>query len=123
MHFEVQKERKELKKKESKIKKKNSKKRSPSGFAKPSLISDDLAEFLNLPSGSEIARTDVTCKLIAYIKEHNLQNPNKKTEILVDDILNKLLVPEEGDVITFFNLQKFLKKHYLPTLNANITVV
>ena len=109
---EVLKERKESKKKESKIKKKNSKKRSPSGFAKPAQVSDDLASFLNLPSGTELARTEVTSKVIAYIKEHNLQNPSNKKQILLDDNLSKLLVPGSEDIVTFFNLQTYLKKHF-----------
>ena len=109
---EVLKERKESKKKESKIKKKNSKKRSPSGFAKPAQVSDDLAHFLNLPSGTELARTEVTSKVIAYIKEHNLQNPSNKKQILLDENLNKLLLPGSEDIVTFFNLQTYLKKHF-----------
>jgi len=110
---EVLKEKKESKKKESKIKKKSSKKRSPSGFAKPAPISNELATFLNLPVGSELARTDVTSKVIAYIKEHNLQNPENKKQIILNDSLTKLLVPSDNDVITFFNLQTYLKKHFV----------
>ena len=117
---EVLKERKESKKKESKIKKKNSKKRSPSGFAKPTQVSDDLANFLNLPSGTELARTEVTSKVIAYIKEHNLQNPSNKKQILLDDNLNKLLLPGNKDIVTFFNLQTYLKKHFTSQATAII---
>jgi chromatin remodeling complex protein RSC6 len=74
---EVIKEKKELKKIENKYNKNNSK-RKPHGFALPSLISDELADFLNVPKGSELARTEVTSKIISYVKEHNLQNPEKK---------------------------------------------
>ena len=35
-------------------------KRPPSGFAKPALISDSLCQFLGKPSGTEMARTEVT---------------------------------------------------------------
>jgi chromatin remodeling complex protein RSC6 len=118
---EVLKERKESKKKESKIKKKNSKKRSPSGFAKPAPISNDLANFLNLPYGTELARTDVTSKVISYIKEHNLQNPENKKEILLDNHLNKLLVPGSDDKVTFFNLQTYLKKHFVVLQESETT--
>jgi len=117
---EVLKERKELKKKEQKHKKKSSKKKTPSGFAKPSLISNELSSFLNLPDDSQLARTDVTSKVIAYIKEKDLQNPENKKQILLDEPLNKLLQPSEGDIITFFNLQTHLKKHFLPPV---VTVV
>ena len=34
--------------------------RAPSGFVRPSLISEELATFLGKPAGSEMARTDVT---------------------------------------------------------------
>ena len=123
---EVLRERKESKKKESKIKKKSDKKRSPSGFAMPAPISEELANFIGLPIGSELARTEVTSKVIAYVKEFNLQNPEKKKEIIPDEKLNKLLTPAEGDIITFFNLQTHLKRHFGPikkTVTEAVTVV
>jgi upstream activation factor subunit UAF30 len=110
---EVSRERKESKKKESKIKKKSDKKKSPSGFAKPSPITPELSNFLGIPLGEHIARTDVTSKVIAYVKEHNLQNPQDKRSIDPDEKLKNLLQP--GDLqITYFNLQTHLKKHFLP---------
>ena len=118
---EVLRERKESKKKESKIKKKSDKKRSPSGFAMPAPISEELANFIGLPIGSELARTEVTSKVIAYVKEFNLQNPEKKKEIIPDEKLNKLLTPAEGDIITFFNLQTHLKRHFGP-IKKTVTV-
>ena len=122
---EVLKERKEYKKKESKIKKKNDKKKSPSGFAKPTPISSDLSNFLGIPIGDQIARTDVTSKVIAYVKEHNLQNPEDKKQIVPDAKLNALL--QAGDIkVTFFNLQTHLKKHFLapiPTIIVESSVV
>lgn len=114
---EVLRERKESKKKESKIKKKSDKKKSPSGFAKPTPVSKELLDFLGLPEGDHIARTDVTTKVIAYVKQHDLQNPLDKKQIIPDEKLNNLL--QAGDnKITFFNLQTYLKKHFLP----NVTV-
>ena len=121
---EVLRERKESKKKESKSnKKKSDKKRSPSGFAKPAPISNELSAFLNLENGIELARTEVTSKVIAYVKEHQLQNPENKKQILLDEKLKKLLTPEEGDVVTYFNLQTYLKKHFIGTSVAEVTVV
>ena len=109
---EVLKERKESKKKESKQKKKSDKKRSPNGFHKPALISPELAKFLDVPEGTELARTAVTSKIIAYVKEHNLQNPERKKEIVPDAKLKELLKPADGQVVTFFNLQTFMKNHF-----------
>jgi upstream activation factor subunit UAF30 len=119
---EILRERKDYKKKESKQKKKNDKKnekRKPNGFAKPAVISDELANFLGVEKGSELARTEVTSKIIAYVKEHNLQNPERKKEIVPDAKLSALLKPSTTDVITFFNLQTFLKTHFA----SNKTVI
>jgi chromatin remodeling complex protein RSC6 len=114
---EVSKERKETKKiVDKKSKKKSGNKKAPSGFAKPSAVSADLAEFLGLAADAQIARTDVTKKVIEYVKEHNLQNPASKMEILPDEKLKKLLGPAEGDIIKFFNIQTYLKKHFLPAV-------
>ena len=119
---EVSRERKESKKKESKIKKKSDKKKSPSGFAKPSPITPELSIFLGIPLGENIARTDVTSKVIAYVKDHNLQNPQDKRSINPDEKLKNLLQP--GDLqITYFNLQTHLKKHFLPNPVTETTVV
>lgn len=109
---EILKERKESKKKEYKIKRKSDKKKSPSGFAKPSPISPELASFLGLADSEQIARTDVTSKVIAYVKAENLQNPENKKQIVPDAKLGTIL-QSGNDVVTFFNLQTYLKKHFL----------
>jgi len=120
---EVMRERKESKKKESKIKKKSDKKKNPSGIVKPTSISPELSKFLGLPVGELIARTDVTAKIISYVKEHNLQDPKDKRNILPDDKLKELLQP--GDtVVSFFNLQTFMKNHFpSSTTETTATVV
>ena len=84
----------------------------PSGFAKPGPISDELAKFLGLSKGEEIARTEVTKRITAYCKEHNLQKEADKRQILPDTALKKLLRLSKGDELTFFNLQKYMKVHY-----------
>tara|TARA_B100001173_G_scaffold285067_1_gene271767 strand:+ start:93 stop:716 length:624 start_codon:yes stop_codon:yes gene_type:complete len=86
--------------------------RQPTGFAKPSLISEELCKFLNKPSGTKMARTDVTKEVNKYIKEHNLQNPANKKEIKADSTLTKLLNLKKGDDLNYFSLQKFLKDHF-----------
>jgi chromatin remodeling complex protein RSC6 len=110
---ESSRELKESKKKEHKHKNKNGKKRKPSGFAKPSPISEDLGNFFDLPVGTEMARTEVTSKVIAYVKTNNLQNPENKKQIILDDKLNKLLNPGKDEnnndnIVTYFNLQTYL---------------
>jgi chromatin remodeling complex protein RSC6 len=107
-------EKKEFNKKVSK--KKNVKKQL-SGFAKASPISSGLADFLGLSHDSQIARTEVTSKVIAYVKEFNLQNPEDKKQIVPDAKLGALLQSGE-DRVTFFNLQTYLKKHFLPAVTV-----
>lgn len=109
---EYAKERKELLKKAEKHTRKTKSNRNPSGFAKSSPISDELADFLGLPKGSELARTEATRRINAYIKANNLQNPDAKTIILPDAKLKALLAPPEGAVVKYFNLQSFLKRHF-----------
>ena len=90
----------------------NRPKRAPSGFAKPALISDELCSFLGKPKGTEMARTEVTKNLTAYIKEHSLQAPDNKRRILPDSALQKLLNVGADEEVTYFNLQKYMKVHF-----------
>ena len=90
----------------------------PSGFAKPGPISDELAKFLGLQKGEEIARTEVTKRITAYCKENNLRKQEDKRQINADTSLKKLLRLNKGDELTFFNLQKYMKVHYPKKENA-----
>jgi len=81
---------------------------NPNGFAKPTPITDELCVFLSIPTGSVMSRTDVTRKINAYIKEHNLNKPDNKRIILPDVPLRKILNVKEGEEVSFFSLQKFL---------------
>ena len=94
-------------KKQSKSNKKESKSRiirKPSGFAKPSKISDELITFMNKTKGTELARTEVTQYIINYIKENSLQNmenrkninPDKKLSDLLPKNLDKCFFPNSG---------------------------
>tara|TARA_B100001142_G_C13994946_1_gene524255 strand:+ start:106 stop:675 length:570 start_codon:yes stop_codon:yes gene_type:complete len=102
-------------KKQSKSNKKESKSRiirKPSGFAKPSKISDELITFMNKTKGTELARTEVTQYIINYIKENNLQNMENRKNINPDKKLSKLLDCGD-DEVTYFNLQKYMNKHFV----------
>ena len=112
MKVELRKVLKSYVKKTQKKTRKYDPNRAPTGFAKPSLISDALCKFLNKPTGSKMARTDVTKEVNKYIKEHNLQNPENKKEIKADSTLTKLLNLKKGDDLNYFSLQKFLKDHF-----------
>ena len=94
-------------------------KRPPSGFAKPALISDSLCQFLGKPSGTEMARTEVTKYLTQYIKQHALQDQENKRRINCDSALKSLLNVQDNDEVTYFNLQRYMKPHF-PTSAANL---
>lgn len=93
--------------------------RKPSGFAIPVTLTDATCDFLGLPHATEMARTDVTKKVIAYIKgdnpeKHVLQDSNAPRYIDLDDRLQKLFnVDEDGRRTTWFNLQKLMVACYV----------
>ena len=86
--------------------------RSPSGFVKPTLITDELANFLGKDKGSEMARTEVTREINKYIRAHKLQDPENGRKINPDSKLEKLLKIPKGEVLTYFNLQRYMSPHF-----------
>jgi upstream activation factor subunit UAF30 len=86
--------------------------RAPSGFVKPTRISDELAKFLEKPSGTEMARTDVTREINKYIRSHNLQDTQNGRKINPDTKLSSLLKLKKTDELTYFNLQRFMSPHF-----------
>ena len=129
--------------------------RRSTGFAEPVIVSDELYAFLlktkatmkdptftpssqeeydNWPripvkTGIPVARTDVTSHLSKYIKEHNLQNPNERREIVPDAALKKLFSePVENSksdpskkVYTYLKLQTYVNHHF-PARKVETTV-
>jgi upstream activation factor subunit UAF30 len=116
VHKQVAKSMKENAK--SRKKKADRPKREPSGFAKPTPISQELCDFLSKPLGTEMARTEVTKYLTSYIKEHDLQYPDDKRKIKPDAKLKKLLNLKKDDQVTYFNLQKYMKPHFESSKSA-----
>lgn len=86
--------------------------RAPSGFVKPTLISDQLADFLTKPKGTLIARTEVTREINAYIRSNKLQDPTNGRKINPDAKLKKLLALKPTDELTYFNLQRYMSQHF-----------
>lgn len=90
--------------------------KAPSGFAKPTKVTSELCSFLGKPEGSEVARTEVTKALVAYIKENGLQEKNaeSKTRIVPDEKLKSLLAISDSEIpdLTFFSIQKYMNKHF-----------
>jgi len=86
--------------------------RAPSGFVKPTKISEELSKFLEKPSGCEMARTEVTREINNYIRKHNLQDKENGRKIIPDVKLASLLKLSKTDELTYFNLQKFMSPHF-----------
>jgi len=87
--------------------------RAPSGFVKPAAISKELAKFLSVPEDTKMARTDVTKLITAYVKDHNLQDSTNGRKIVPDAKLKALLNVKSSDEVTYFNLQKYMKPHFV----------
>ena len=92
--------------------KKRSGNRAPSGFVKPTKISNELASFLEKPEGTEMARTSVTRDINAYIRTNSLQDKSNGRKINPDVKLAALLKIGAADELTYFNLQKFMSPHF-----------
>ena len=86
--------------------------RAPSGFVKPSLISDELATFLGREKGSEMARTDVTREINKYIRANSLQDKDNGRKINPDAPLKALLKIDDEVALTYFNLQRYMGPHF-----------
>ena len=104
--------------KASSKKRRSSGNRKPSGFVKPTPISDELALFLGKDKGSLLARTDVSKQINTYIREHKLQDAGNGRKINPDAKLAKLLKLGKEDELTYFNLQKYMKNHFLKAVVA-----
>ena len=86
--------------------------RAPSGFVTPTPISKELAEFLGKTDGSEMARTEVTREINAYIRTNSLQDKENGRRINPDAKLKSLLKLKKGDELTYFNLQRYMSPHF-----------
>ena len=87
--------------------------RAPSGFVKPTRISDELAQFLGKEVGTEMARTSVSKEINAYIRANNLQRPDNGRFIVPDAKLTTLLKIGKDDELSYFNLQRYMKSHFI----------
>jgi len=117
---DVKKQMKGLKKQAEKNKNKGN--RSPSGFAKPSKVTNELCAFMNKSEGTEIARTEVTKALVFYIKENKLENQTNRKIIIPDNKLKFLLGLEDGQELTFFNIQKYMNKHFVKSEERSMLI-
>jgi chromatin remodeling complex protein RSC6 len=90
-------------------------KRAPSIFERPVQVTDELCAFLVKPKGTLMSRSEVTKGVNNYVKEKSLKN---KHDIKPDAALKKLLLIGEGEPLTYFNLQRYLNRHYVKAAPA-----
>lgn len=86
-----------------------------SGFMKPVKISNDMAGFTGWNAEQLRSRVEVTKYICDYIKEHNLQNPEDRRQIVPDNKLSKLLgydKKKEEKPLTYYYLQQKIQPHF-----------
>jgi len=96
--------------------------RAPSGFIKPCPISVELAKFLQKDAGTEMARTEVSKEINQYIVANSLRDKTNGRVIIPDKKLTALLKVGKDEQLTYFNLQKYLKPHFIKDVPAAPTV-
>lgn len=86
-----------------------------SGFMRPVKISDELASFLGKTVGTVMGRQDANDEIRQYVSLHNLKETEKGKgrNINPDAKLSSLLKLPAGEQLTYFNLQKYMKPHFI----------
>jgi len=107
--------------KQSSKRKRKAGNRAPSGFVKPTRISDELATFLEKPAGSEMARTEVTRDINKYIRTNKLQDEANGRKINPDSKLAALLKLKKTDELTYFNLQRYMSPHFAKAVKTEVS--
>ena len=82
-------------------------------------LTAELCTFMGVAAGSKRSQTEVTKFISDYVKSHNCYDPNFKRRILPNAVLAKLLRVDDKTEVTYLNLQKFLKVHFIkPEIKA-----
>jgi chromatin remodeling complex protein RSC6 len=92
--------------------------RQASGFVKPSAVSEDLLKFFGKEAGTMMSRVEVSKEITAYIEKNGLKDKDNGRQINPDAKLTKLLKVGAGEVLTYFNLQRYLKIHFIKAEKA-----
>jgi chromatin remodeling complex protein RSC6 len=103
------------------IKKQQKGNRKPSGFAAATPISRELCDFMGKDHGSQIARTEVTKFICSYIKSNELTKSDNNRVIKPDNKLHHLLGTDDKTQITYFNIQRFMNKHFIKNKDNTLT--
>jgi chromatin remodeling complex protein RSC6 len=81
-------------------------------------LTPELCSFMGIAAGSKRSQTEVTKFVSEYVKSHNCFDPNFKRRILPNAALAKLLKVDDKTEVTYLNLQKYLKVHFLKATTA-----
>jgi upstream activation factor subunit UAF30 len=92
------------------------KRKAGKGLSVKKPITPALAAFLQ--QGEEMARTEIVKALWDYIKDNNLQNPENKREILLDEPMRKVF---GCDTFTMFTMNKYIAAHVHPFKEVDLT--
>uniref|UniRef100_A0A5B6ZKX1 DM2 domain-containing protein n=1 Tax=Davidia involucrata TaxID=16924 RepID=A0A5B6ZKX1_DAVIN len=84
-------------------------KREPRGIMKPRRVSPEMRAFLG--GVSEIPRTQALKQIWAYIKQHNLQDPENKKIIVCDEKLKNIFGGKER--VGFLEIAGLINPHFL----------
>jgi chromatin remodeling complex protein RSC6 len=87
--------------------------RANNAFLKQKPLSDELCAFMGLPAKSKRSQTEVTKYVSEYVKSHSCYDPSFKRRILPNAVLAKLLRVDDKTEVTYLNLQRFLKVHFI----------
>lgn len=87
--------------------------RANNAFLKEKALSPELCSFMGIAAGSKRSQTQVTKYISDYVKSHNCFDPNFKRRIIPNAALSKLLRVDDKTEVTYLNLQKFLKVHFV----------
>jgi chromatin remodeling complex protein RSC6 len=87
--------------------------RANNAFLKQKALSPELAAFMGIKSGEKRSQTEVTKFISEYVKSHNCYDPTFKRRIIPNAALAKLLRVDDKTEVTYLNLQKFLKVHFV----------
>jgi chromatin remodeling complex protein RSC6 len=125
---ETEKNSKELDKlrnKKTRVKAERSPNALPSGITKPVAISDELAKFLGVAPGTLVPRNEVTKGVSGYVKKNDLSDPTNRQKFILDERpaakTLRALLGNPVDSVTYFNLQRYLKHHYITDGSVSAT--
>ena len=76
-------------------------------------LTDELCAFMGLKAGDKRSQTEVTKFISEYVKSHSCYDPKFKRRILPNAALAKILRVDDKTEVTYLNLQRFLKVHFV----------